>query len=126
MSRPQIDRHHVFYERGLYQRDPIMFRLRSMPGLIIPMNIPDHRALHRRLDNWSNRPTVPQPDYDATLYFITEVSLPYRSDMPRLQTLEQAIGWFSLTNNESTAEHLYAQKEFILNTEMYEDYDGKR
>jgi hypothetical protein len=57
---------------------------------------------------------VPLPDRDATKHFLQEIVEPYDRTQPLFKTVDQAIGWFALTNNEPTAEHLFRQKEFIL------------
>jgi len=103
------NRHHVLYQGREYRRNLVLGRLRSHPGLILPIFIPDHRALHRTLYT-----SVPRPDLEATKYFLESVVL-YSPDQPRTRTLDQAIDWFA-TCSEPTAEHLAAQREFILKT----------
>lgn len=107
----KTNRHHVFYEGRLYRRAGFLNRLRTHPGLIIPINIYDHRDLHQEL-----RSSVPVPERDAVEYFLQDVILPFTEGQPRTRSLDQAIGWFAMTGNEATAEHLQLQREFILRT----------
>jgi hypothetical protein len=120
--RSRVNKHHLFYERSAYQRLTVLRNLREQPGLIIPMFITEHQALHRAVDRRTfGRPTVPLPNLEAAKYFVESVLLPYSPDQPRLQALQQAIGWFAMTNNEDTAEHLAKQRDFILKTTPFGD-----
>jgi len=66
------------------------------------------------------RPT-PVPDIDAAYWFYKSIVTPYTPEQPRLQTLEQAIGWFAMTDNEPTAEHLHEQMGYFLLHDERED-----
>jgi hypothetical protein len=104
----KLTRHHTLFERPDFRRNVWHHKLRCLPGLIIPIPMESiHRPLHRSLPRH-----VPLPDIEATKYFVQEVVLPPNRES-LFQTMEQAIGWFAMTNNEPTAEHLYMQKEFI-------------
>lgn len=93
-----------------YRRTPLLNRLRNLHGLIIPMNIYDHRELHEDMGG------VPKPKLDAVEHFLNGVVLPYEEGQPRSRTLDQAIGFFAMTGNEATAEHLMEQRAYILRT----------
>lgn len=108
-SAERLTRHHLMYEKRDYRRNIVLHQLRCLPGLIIPISMEDvHRPLHRMFPQ-----PVPLPDRDATKYFLDEIVLPY-DKTNRFMTVDQAIGWFAITNNEATAEHLQLQKDFIL------------
>lgn len=97
------------YERPDFRRNYIHHNLRCLAGLIIPISMEEiHRPLHRALPKH-----VPLPDLEATKYFLQEIVEPYDRTQPLFKTVDQAIGWFALTNNEPTAEHLQLQKDFI-------------
>lgn len=106
-----VNRHHAIYTGREVRRFRIWNMVRTHPGLILPIYIPDHRDLHHHL-----RASVPRPDTDAARYFLEDVITPYRPGQPRTKQLDEAIRFFSQTNNELTAEHLSAQREFILRT----------
>lgn len=111
----EVNRHHVMFERGLYKRRRVHFQLRSHPGLILPLRITDHRELHATIER-RHGATVPLPDLESTEYFLSDVAS-YRRGQPWHRTLDQAIGWFAMTDNEPTAEVLDWQRDFIRNTE---------
>lgn len=104
-----LDRHHLLFERNDYQKNRFLNTLRCMPGLIIPVPILEvHRPLHRVFD------AVPTPTREAAELFVKRVATPYQKGQPLYQTLDEAIYWFDRTGNFGTADHLAAQKEFIV------------
>lgn len=110
----QFNRHHVFYAGREYRKHHLLRNLREHPGMVIPMNIQDHQNLHQ--DLWIS---VPKPDLDAVHALLYgDILLPYDPNQPRLLHVQQAIGFFAMTGNELTAEHLQSQVEYILRTPL--------
>lgn len=106
--------HHTFFSRREYQKHNILRNLREHPGFIVPMRIEDHRSLHQGM--WAS---VPKPDLDAAQALLYgDILVPYQPDQPRLLHVQQAIGFFAMTGNELTAEHLQSQVEYILRTPL--------
>lgn len=112
--RKDINTHHVFFEGRVYRRSVILQRLRNHHGLIVPINIADHRDLHHELQGHHG---VPTPSYESVRDFLEIVS-PYEKGQDRTQTLDEAIGFFALCDEWDTAEHLIQQREFIIRTEL--------
>lgn len=108
----RTNRHHTFYDREDWTRQKHLWNIRTTRGLILRLPMLEiHRPLH--LQN-NLRHGVPIPDKEAAIELVNNVLLPYEEGQPLFRTLEQAIGWFAMTDNQPTAEHLYEQKEFIL------------
>jgi hypothetical protein len=110
-----VNRHHLFYTERFFRKEKLMYQLRQQPGLIIPINIYDHRDLHQQI-----RSSTPKPEHEAAAHFISDVLLPF-DPSHRLQGIDQAIAFFNLTNNELTAEHLMHQREFLARTALNGD-----
>lgn len=103
-----VDQHHLMFSKATWQRERFTRLIRQHQGLIVPLPIVEvHRPLHRQFYQG-----VPLPDRESARAF-NETVLPYEPGQPWDRTLEQAIGWFAMTDNLPTAEHLYEQHEFI-------------
>lgn len=113
---PRFNHHHVIYERRACARDRWMNQLRNHPGLLLPIDYADHNDLHAHL-----RSGVPRPDTTAIQVFLHDIVLPYDREQPRTQTLDQAIGFFTMTGNFATAEHLAEQRDFITRHPLWEE-----
>lgn len=108
MSKLAFNRHHVWYEKNQFNRDPVLKRLRGYAGMIILTDIHDHNLLHSRM-----RTGVPFPDRQVAVDMMRE--MPPRENMqPRDHQLNFAIGYLLDRGQDLTAEHLLEQREFIM------------
>lgn len=103
---PDYNHHHLFYEKRTYRRNHILNRLRQFPGFIVPIYVPDHRALHRALEG------CPTPSLDVA-HDIMDV-LRYDPLKTPEYWLKQAIGFFTLNDSLATAEHLQNQLPYVI------------
>lgn len=58
MAKQRWDRHHVLFQRKVYQRDHSGNILRSDPSLIVPMEKMIHRELHKDRELWDGVPIL--------------------------------------------------------------------
>lgn len=114
----EINHHHVIYEKRLANRDHVMGRLRNYAGLIILTNVYDHRRLHRDLGS------VPFPDRQVARQMM--INMPPREvAQPRDYQLAFCIDFLLAHEQTDTAEHLMAQREYIMRTPLpYEERHG--
>jgi hypothetical protein len=104
-----LNRHHLAYDRVDWFRPQHLRKIRTHKGMILnlPM-IEIHRPLHANI-----RQGVPIPSQEAAEAF-NDTVLPYREGQALFHTVDQAIGFFAMVDEQPTAEHLYEQKQFIL------------
>lgn len=47
--KTNINKHHLCFERKAWEREQFSRKIRQHPGMIIPLYIPTHNALHREI-----------------------------------------------------------------------------
>ena len=106
--RSSVNKHHLHWEARHYKRQSILNRLREHQGLIIPMNLFDHREIHAAL-----RPG-PQPTPQQAEELLSHLGH-YDSQAERIDYLDMAAD-FMQDCNPRYAGHLLVQRSYILLT----------
>lgn len=103
-----VNRHHLAYQKRHWRKSEILYKLRSHQGMIIPMDIYDHRELHHDL----GETPMPHPhDAEELLDYLGE----YDSMAERIDYLDMAAN-FMTERSPAYAGHLLLQRSYILLT----------
>jgi len=101
-----VNRHHLNWERRHWQKNNILRKLRDHQGMIIPMNLFDHRELHHDL----LQPPKPSPEQAEKL--LSHLGH-YDSQAERIDYLDMAVD-FMEEENPRYAQHLRVQRSYVL------------
>lgn len=105
----RLNRHHLAFNREDWFRPKHLRLIRTHKGMILDLPMIEiHRPLHINI-----RQGVPLPTQEAAQAF-NETVQPYKQGQALFHTVDQAIGFFAMSGEQPTAEHLYEQKQFIL------------
>lgn len=101
-----FNRHHLNWEKRQWKKNSILNRLRDHQGMIIPMNLYDHRELHQDM----LPPPQPTPKQaEELLSFMGR----YDSQSERIDYLDMAVT-FMAPQNPRYALHLQTQRDYVL------------
>ncbi|MDL2342296.1 MAG: hypothetical protein QFB87_04445 [Patescibacteria group bacterium] len=104
--RSNVNRHHLGWEKRHWQKNNVLRRLRDHQGMIIPMNLYDHRELHHNL----LPPPMPTPGQAEEL--LSHLGH-YDSMSERIDYLDMAAA-FMQDRNPRYAGHLLVQRSYVL------------
>lgn len=107
---PNTNRHHLNYEKRQFKKNGILNKLREHPGLIIRMNLFDHRTLHHDL----TPPPMPTPRQAEEL--LTHLGR-YDDQSERIDYLDMAVDYIK-DQNPKYAGHLLVQRSYVLLSPM--------
>jgi hypothetical protein len=109
MTQRTQNEHHFNWERRKCDRISLLKKLRNHRGFIIPMDIYDHRALHREI-----RPNFPilRKNADIVQGLLERIGT-YDSQAERLDYVNFAINYLD-EREPRLAEHYREQREFVL------------
>ena len=106
--RSSINKHHLHWEAREYKRNGILNRLRDHQGMIIPMNLYDHRELHADL-----KPT-PKPTSQQAEELLSHLGR-YDPTAERIDYIDMAVNYMRDVNPQYTG-HLLVQRAYVLLT----------
>lgn len=107
-SQKNVNSHHLLYEARHWKKNNILYRLRTHRGMVIPMNIFDHRNLHHDLLE------PPRPTQQQAEELLQHLGT-YDSQAERTDYLDMAVNFVELSNPRF-AQHLLLQRAYVLLT----------
>lgn len=105
-SSHQVNRHHTFWEKREFRKNGILNRLREHQGFVIPMDLFDHRELHRDVS------PPPKPTLQQAEELLGHIGR-YDDQSERIDYIDMAVAFLS-DKNPRLAQHLTVQRGYVL------------
>lgn len=104
--RKNVNNHHLGWEKRHWQKNNILRKLRDHGGMVIPMNLFDHRDLHHDM----MEPPMPKPHQAEELLSYLGT---YDDQSERTDYLDMAANFMD-ERHPRYAQHLRVQRGYIL------------